>query len=59
MSTSKRGFASMSQEKRSKIAGLGGKRAHILGKAHTWTKEEAAAAGKKGGRNGTRKKVTE
>jgi len=52
----KRGFASMSQAKKSEIAGLGGKRAHALGKAHTWTAEEASAAGKKGGKKSKRNK---
>ena len=44
-----KGFASMSQEKRRAIAGLGGKAAHAQGKAHTWTREEAQSAGRKGG----------
>jgi hypothetical protein len=41
-----RGFASMSPEKRSMIAGLGGKAAHAKGTAHKWTREEARRAGK-------------
>ena len=56
MSKSKRGFASMDQTKRTKIAQSGGITAHKLGKAHTWTKEEAKAAGRKGGL-GRRKKI--
>ncbi len=44
-----RGFASMSQEKKRAIASMGGKAAHALGLAHTWTSEEAKAAGRKGG----------
>lgn len=43
----KSGFASMSAEKRSEIARLGGKAAHAQGKAHRWTTEEARAAGRK------------
>ncbi len=39
----------MSQEKRRAIASLGGKAGHAMGKAHTWTHEEARAAGRKGG----------
>lgn len=46
----KRGFASMTKEKRRSIASLGGKRAHQLGLAHKWTREEAIQAGKKGGK---------
>lgn len=50
MSKGKRGFASMSQTKRSAIASKGGITAHKLGKAHTYSHEEAVEAGKKGGR---------
>ncbi|HEY6286006.1 MAG TPA: general stress protein [Ktedonobacteraceae bacterium] len=45
----------MSKEKRQALASLGGIASHIQGKAHTWTKAEASAAERKGGRNGTRK----
>jgi uncharacterized protein len=45
----KRGFASMSAEKKREIASKGGKAAHAMGTAHTWTSEEAQAAGRKGG----------
>lgn len=45
---SKRGFASMDPEKHRKIAKMGGKKAHKLGVAHTWTSEEASIAGLKG-----------
>ncbi len=48
--TKKRGFASMTPEKRSEIARMGGFKAHKLGRAHTWTKEEAKAAGSLGGK---------
>ena len=44
-----RGFASMPKEQQRAIAGLGGKAAHSKGKAHTWTREEAQVAGRKGG----------
>jgi general stress protein YciG len=49
MSKSARGFASMPQEKRRAIAGLGGKAAHKQGTAHTWIRAEAQRAGRKGG----------
>jgi general stress protein YciG len=51
-----KGFASMSKEKRRAIASQGGISAHIQGKAHTWTKEEASAAGRRGGRRSSRRK---
>ena len=44
-----RGFASMSNEKKREIASKGGKAAHAMGTAHTWTSQEAQAAGRKGG----------
>jgi uncharacterized protein len=44
-----RGFASMSIEKRRRIASLGGKAAHACGRAHKWSPAEAQAAGRKGG----------
>lgn len=45
----KRGFASMSIERRTQIARMGGIAAHQKGTAHEWTPEEASIAGKKGG----------
>lgn len=51
-----RGFASMSKEKHRAIASQGSISAHIQGKAHTWTKEEASVAGRKGGLNRSCKK---
>ena len=48
---SKRGFASMSQAKRTAIASKGGIAAHKQGRAHTYTHEEAVAAGRQGGKN--------
>ena len=47
---SRRGFASMSLEKRRAIASMGGKAGHALGRAHQFTHEEAVAAGRKGGK---------
>jgi uncharacterized protein len=44
---SKRGFASMDRQRQREIASLGGRSAHINGKAHEFTTEEARAAGKK------------
>lgn len=49
MSVSDRGFASMDKAKQKAIASLGGRRAHLTGAAHQWTREEAQAAGRKGG----------
>lgn len=46
---SRRGFASMSPEERSRIAGMGGKAAHVAGTAHEFAPEEARLAGRKGG----------
>jgi uncharacterized protein len=45
--TQLRGFALLSPEKRQEISSRGGKRAHKLGRAHRFTKEEASRAGKK------------
>ena len=44
MSTSTRGFASMSKEQRRKIAASGGKRTNELGKGHKWTSKTAQDA---------------
>jgi len=44
-----RGFASMDRQKQREIASKGGRVAHEKGTAHEWTKEEARAAGRKGG----------
>lgn len=54
-----RGFATMSLEDRKRIASKGGKKAHQLGKAHTFTPEEARAAGSKGGSTPRRTKKNE
>ncbi|CAN5299795.1 hypothetical protein BH10PAT2_BH10PAT2_2010 [soil metagenome] len=49
MSVKTRGFAKMSKEKQLEIASKGGKAAHAQGTAHTFSSEEAKAAGRKGG----------
>lgn len=46
---SKRGFASMSPERKAKIASMGGKAAHKAGTAHQWDAKAASEAGRKGG----------
>jgi general stress protein YciG len=43
------GFQSRSPEARREIAARGGRAAHAKGTAHRWTREEASAAGRKGG----------
>lgn len=48
--TSNRGFASMDEDKQREIASKGGKAAHEKGTAHEFNSEEAAEAGRKGGR---------
>lgn len=47
---SRRGFASMDPAKVAEIARKGGAAAHAAGTAHKFTKDEARAAGAKGGR---------
>jgi general stress protein YciG len=54
---SKKGFASMTPEKRREIASLGGKKAQELGTGHRFTSEEAARAGQLGGKLGKRGKT--
>jgi general stress protein YciG len=49
MATEDRGFASMDRTKQREIASKGGRAAHKNGSAHEWTREEAQAAGRKGG----------
>ena len=46
---SRRGFAAMSPERQREIASQGGRAAHVQGVAHEWNRDEARAAGKKGG----------
>lgn len=45
----KQGFASMDPAKQREIASKGGQAAHEKGTAHQFTREEAVAAGRKGG----------
>ncbi len=45
----KRGFASMTAERRAEVAAMGGKAAHAKGTARTFTQAEARKAGSKGG----------
>ena len=53
-----RGFASMDPERLRMIAQRGGRAAHDQGVAHTFTAEEASAAGKIGGKvSGGRRKA--
>lgn len=47
---SRRGFASMNEEKRRQIASKGGRAAHAKGTAHEFTPEEARNAGREGGK---------
>lgn len=44
-----RGFAAMTPEQRKAAASRAGKAAHEQGRAHTFTPDEARAAGRKGG----------
>lgn len=45
-----RGFAALSIEERKRISSLGGKKAHELGKANTFSTETAKIANKKRGK---------
>ncbi len=45
----RRGFAAMSPEKQREIARRGGRAAHEKGTAHEFSRDEARAAGRKGG----------
>ena len=47
----KQGFASMSRDQQREIASSGGRAAHKKGTAHKWNSQEAARAGRKGGKN--------
>ncbi len=51
---SRRGFASMDEDRQKEIARRGGQVAHQRGTAHEWTAEEAREAGRKGGSKRTR-----
>jgi uncharacterized protein len=56
---SRRGFAAMSPERQREIASLGGRAAHAQGVAHQWDRQQAMAAGKKGGKALGRRRNTE
>jgi general stress protein YciG len=47
--TSRRGFASMDEDRQREIASKGGRAAHEKGTAHEFSSEEAREAGRKGG----------
>jgi hypothetical protein len=49
MSVKERGFGSMNPDRQRQIAAKGGRAAHVKGTAHEWTRDEARAAGRKGG----------
>jgi general stress protein YciG len=49
-----RGFAGMAPEAQRALASKGGVAAHARGTAHQFTPEEAAAAGRKGGKAASR-----
>ena len=51
MASSKRGFASMDEQKQREIASKGGRAAHQSGNAHEFTSLEARMAGRKGGQS--------
>jgi uncharacterized protein len=53
----RQGFAVMSPELRRQISSQGGTAAHRKGTAHRWTKEEAQAAGRKGGAAHSRRRA--
>jgi general stress protein YciG len=54
----KRGFAAISPERRREIASMGGRAAHLSGRAHQFTSEEARIAGSKGGSAAKLKRVS-
>lgn len=54
----KRGFATLTPERRREIARIGALAAHAKGTAYAWTSEQARQAGRKGGRiSGDRKRA--
>ena len=50
ISRAPKGFAAMDPTVQRQLASKGGRTSQERGKAHRWTKEEASAAGTKGGR---------
>jgi len=57
MSDKKRGFAALDKKTVQRHASAGGKKAHAIGKAHTWDSSSARIAGAKGGRASAARKV--
>jgi uncharacterized protein len=55
--TSRRGFASMDQQRQREIASKGGRAAHAQGRAHEFSADEARAAGRKGGQEVSRNRT--
>lgn len=55
----KRGFATLSAEKRKEISRKGGQSAHAAGTAHQFSSEEARRAGSIGGRASAKRKKAE
>lgn len=53
----KRGFASLTPERRYEISRMGALAAHAKGTAHKWTSDEAREAGRKGGQVSKRRKI--
>ena len=45
MGIEKRGFASMDTARLKELSGHGGRKAHAMGRAHKWSREEARQAG--------------
>jgi hypothetical protein len=51
-----RGFDTLDPAEQRALAAKGGRSGHAQKKSHEWTREEAAAAGRKGGIAGARKR---
>jgi uncharacterized protein len=58
MEKQNKGFRLLTPEARKAIASKGGKAAHLQGKAHEWTPEQAREAGRKGGLAGKKQPAT-
>lgn len=59
MGIERRGFASMDRSRLKELSGTGGRKAHALGRAHKWTREEARAAGLRSVEERRRRKAAE
>ena len=55
----RRGFAGMDSDRQREIAAMGGRAAHRSGNAHEFDSVEAAAAGRKGGLAGGRRRAAD